>query len=467
MSVRQIEARLAQLGIEAERELPTHKNKTLHPSSTAAALASLPPPAPRDATVSRHPLLKLAVQNQSKAHDAPKDRLDRTERPDRSERERARLIERDQPERTTRTERPVRTDRTKPTATSPPPTRKLASTTTTTTIPVDRADREGLSSREPRELYHSEETSSTAPSIPQPMSQPKEFHLGMFEIGRPLGKGKFGRVYLAKERKTGFVCALKVLFKSELQSGRVEKQLRREIEIQSNLRHPNILRLFGHFHDSKRVFLILEFAGQGELYKLLRKAGRFTEPRAAEYIAQMAAALLYLHKKHVIHRDIKPENILVGVHGEIKISDFGWSVHAPNNRRQTLCGTLDYLPPEMLNGSSHHTEKVDLWSLGVLMYEFLTGSAPFEDTPMKTQQRICRGEMKVPDYVSPEATDLIKKLLVVKAEQRIPLEKVIKHPWILKHCAKKEEPATRTVSSIREPLRKKSATSAGSGSSKD
>lgn len=123
--------------------------------------------------------------------------------------------------------------------------------------------------------------SSTSLSIPQSIPA-REFHLGMFEIGRPLGKGKFGRVYLAKERKHGFVCALKVLHKSELQQGKVEKQLRREIEIQSNLRHPNILRLFGHFHDSKRVFLILEFAGQGELYKMLRKVGRFSERRAAE-----------------------------------------------------------------------------------------------------------------------------------------------------------------------------------------
>ena len=110
----------------------------------------------------------------------------------------------------------------------------------------------------------------------------REFHLGMFEIGKALGKGKFGRVYLAKDLKTGFVCALKVLHKNELQKNRVEKQLRREIEIQSNLRHPNILQLYGHFHDSKRVFLILEFAGQGELYKMLQKAKRFPEPRAAE-----------------------------------------------------------------------------------------------------------------------------------------------------------------------------------------
>ena len=103
----------------------------------------------------------------------------------------------------------------------------------------------------------------------------------MFEIGKPLGKGKFGRVYLARERASGFVCALKVLHKSELQQGKVEKQVRREIEIQSNLAHPHCLRMYGHFHDTKRIFLILEFAGKGELYKHLRKAGKFPEWQAA------------------------------------------------------------------------------------------------------------------------------------------------------------------------------------------
>lgn len=253
----------------------------------------------------------------------------------------------------------------------------------------------------------------TSTSMHDQSSVPRQLHLGMFEIGKPLGKGKFGRVYLAKERSSGFVCALKVLHKSELQQGGVQKQVRREIEIQSNLRHPNVLRLYGHFHDSKRIFLILEFAGRGELYKHLRKEHRFPEWKAAQYIAQMAAALKYLHKKHVMHRDIKPENILVGIHGEIKISDFGWSVHAPNNRRQTMCGTLDYLPPEMLKPGSqdnYYSEKVDLWSLGVLTYEFLVGEAPFEDTPVMTQRRIARADMSVPSFVSPEAKDLIKRV---------------------------------------------------------
>ncbi|KAG5658944.1 hypothetical protein KAF25_007497 [Fusarium avenaceum] len=283
-------------------------------------------------------------------------------------------------------------------------------------------------------------------TLPEQMSVPKQFHLGMFEIGRPLGKGKFGRVYLARERTTGFICALKVLHKNELQAGRVEKQVRREIEIQSNLRHPNILQLYGHFHDSKRVFLILEFAGKGELYKHLRKESRFPEWKAAQYIAQMASALRYLHRKHVIHRDIKPENILVGIHGEIKISDFGWSVHAPNNRRKTMCGTLDYLPPEMIKpgtSDNFYNEKVDLWSLGVLTYEFLVGEAPFEDTPVMTQRRIARADMSIPTWVSAEATDLIKKLLVLDPEKRIPLEQIQQHPWIIKHCVKGERASNR------------------------
>ncbi|KAL3473640.1 kinase-like domain-containing protein [Aspergillus californicus] len=282
---------------------------------------------------------------------------------------------------------------------------------------------------------------------------PRKLHLGMFEIGKPLGKGKFGRVYLAKERSSGFVCALKVLHKSELQQGGVQKQVRREIEIQSNLRHPNVLRLYGHFQDSKRIFLILEFAGRGELYKHLRKEHRFPEWKAAQYVAQMTSALKYLHKKHVMHRDIKPENILVGIHGEIKISDFGWSVHAPNNRRQTMCGTLDYLPPEMLKPGSQdnfYSEKVDLWSLGVLTYEFLVGEAPFEDTPVMTQRRITRADMAVPSFVSAEARDLIKRLLVLDPEKRISLDDIQKHPWILKHCSKDDRSMKRSSASSKE-----------------
>ncbi|KAK8858696.1 hypothetical protein IAR55_002925 [Kwoniella newhampshirensis] len=256
--------------------------------------------------------------------------------------------------------------------------------------------------------------------------------LPAFTIGRPLGKGKFGRVYLARTNAPPhFIVALKSLNKAEIIQGRVEKQVRREIEIQQNLRHPNILRLYGYFHDADRIFLVLEFAMKGELYKQLSKLGKFDEKRSSRYIAQMADALSYLHRKHVIHRDIKPENLLIGLKGELKIADFGWSVHAPSNRRQTMCGTLDYLPPEMVEGKPH-TAAVDLWALGVLCYEFIVGNAPFEDLSghAATYRRIRNIDLHIPKSVSPEASDLITRLLRYTPEDRLPLTEVMVHPWI-------------------------------------
>ena len=125
-----------------------------------------------------------------------------------------------------------------------------------------------------------------------------------FDIGRPLGKGKFGNVYLAREKKSKYVVALKVLFKSQLKKHQVEHQLRREIEIQSHLRHPNILRMYGYFYDETRVYLILEYAPKGEMYQALQKfpGGKFPEPDTAKYISQMSNALLYCHSKKVIPR---------------------------------------------------------------------------------------------------------------------------------------------------------------------
>ena len=127
----------------------------------------------------------------------------------------------------------------------------------------------------------------------------------------------------------------------------MEHQLRREIEIQSNLRHPNVLRLYAYFDDLKRIYLVLEFAPQGELYKKLVRKGRFSELRAAKYILNLAAALHHCHQKNVIHRDLKPENLLLGAKGEIKIADFGWAVHSPSSRRSVFLsssGSTSCLP---------------------------------------------------------------------------------------------------------------------------
>ncbi|XP_072943563.1 uncharacterized protein [Epargyreus clarus] len=262
----------------------------------------------------------------------------------------------------------------------------------------------------------------------------KQWALSDFDLGRPLGKGKFGNVYLAREKESHYVVALKVLFKSQILDSEIEHQVRREVEIQCRLRHPNILRMYGYFHDEKRIYLILEYAKHGALYKLLKERGRFDEKTAAIYVRDLTKALIYCHSKKVIHRDIKPENLLIGHNFELKIADFGWSVHSPSSRRMTLCGTLDYLSPEMIEGKPH-SYAVDIWSLGVLCYELLVGLPPFDAKDShQTYRKIRYVIIKYPDYVSEKAKDLMGKLLVINPEQRLPLPHVLQHPWILENA---------------------------------
>ncbi|GFY37420.1 hypothetical protein TNIN_360711 [Trichonephila inaurata madagascariensis] len=264
----------------------------------------------------------------------------------------------------------------------------------------------------------------------------RRWTLDDFDIGKPLGKGKFGNVYLGREKTSKFVVALKVLFKSQLKQNGVEHQLRREVEIQSHLRHPNILRLYGYFYDESRVYLVLEYAPGGELYKALQRCKRFDEKTAANYMAKIGSALKYCHSKKIIHRDIKPENLLLGQNDELKIADFGWSVHAPSSRRTTLCGTLDYLAPEMLENKTYD-EKVDLWCLGILCYEFLVGKPPFEAESMQTTYSLIRRvAVKFPSYVSSGAQDFISRLLKKEPAERMSVDNVLKHPWVLQHTTK-------------------------------
>ncbi|CAI8607384.1 unnamed protein product [Vicia faba] len=259
----------------------------------------------------------------------------------------------------------------------------------------------------------------------------RQWSINDFEIGKPLGKGKFGRVYVAREIKSKYVIALKVIYKEQLEKYNILHQLRREMEIQISLKHPNILRLYGWFYDDERVFLILEYAHNGELYKELRKRGHFSEKQAATYILSLTKALAYCHEKHVIHRDIKPENLLLDHEGRLKIADFGWSVQS-KNKRQTMCGTLDYLAPEMVENRGHDYA-IDNWTLGVLCYEFLYGVTPFEaEGQNETFQRIRNVDLSFPHtpLISKNAKHLISRLLIKDSSKRLPLQKIMEHPWI-------------------------------------
>lgn len=264
-----------------------------------------------------------------------------------------------------------------------------------------------------------------------------EWSLADFEIGKVIGEGKFGKVYLAREKQYGYIVALKTIFKEKLKKYRFHAQLRREIEIQHSLDHPNVLRLFAWFHDQTRIFLVLEYAARGELYKMLKTLHHFSEKRAATYVASLARALVYCHEKHVIHRDIKPENLLLDVEGRLKIADFGWAAELQAHvKRQTMCGTVDYLAPEMVEKKAHD-QSVDNWTLGILCYEFLYGFPPFEaEDQHDTFRRILKVDVVFPSspYISPEAKHLISKLLVKDSSKRLSPQKILTHPWIVKNA---------------------------------
>src|SRR3990167_6911954 len=273
------------------------------------------------------------------------------------------------------------------------------------------------------------------PIVAVPTRNPtsRQFTLNDFEIGKKLGCGKFGRVYLAREKSSEFIVALKLIYKKEIVECEVEKQVRREIEIQSQLLHQNILRLYGYFYDDSRIFLILEYAARGELFDTLSDAGSFSEARAARYLRQMASAVNYCHKKNVLHRDIKPENILIGHTGELKLADFGWSVHA-RSRRKTVCGTTDYMPPEVCKRQAYD-KAFDAWTLGVLLFEFLTGTTPFvASTSERTREKIVNNPLIFPKHptISDDAKDLISRLLVKNADNRMTVKEIPNHPFIRK-----------------------------------
>ena len=278
-----------------------------------------------------------------------------------------------------------------------------------------------------------------------PHFNPDTWTVDRFEIGRPLGKGRFGRVYLAREKKSKFICVLKTISMNLIRSSTQIQLIAREVEINAQLNHENILKMYGYFADQERFYFILEFANQGDLYGIMMSQPTrcFPEHISSNYVRQVIKALIYLKSKKIIHRDIKPENILVQ-EGVLKLSDFGWAIHNPENRiRTTHCGTLDYTPPEMLlremtGKQNQYDFGVDVWSMGILAYELSCGHAPFQNNDVqKTQQKIYNLHFNFPKNFSTELKDFVEKILKKNTKDRMPLEKMLEHPWIAKYANSK------------------------------
>ncbi|CAE7175365.1 ark1, partial [Symbiodinium pilosum] len=276
-----------------------------------------------------------------------------------------------------------------------------------------------------------------AKKTPRSRSPPEDVRLSDFEMmdgqgGRSLGKGSFGVVRRIRRKGTDDVYALKTMQKAEVVNGQLVEQVEREIQVQRTLKHENVLRLYKHFEDDDTVYLLLEYCAKGELYQLLRtqKGRKFSEQMSKHFFVQLVRGLKYLHSHQIVHRDLKPENLLVTHDDVLKIGDFGWCA-ATNVLRTTFCGTMDYLAPEMIQGSGHnHT--LDIWSVGILLYEMMVGRPPFQSTNHTMLiDRILKIAIFFPPGLPPLVVDLVRRLLKRDPAQRLPLDQVLRHPWVV------------------------------------
>ncbi|KAH7421598.1 hypothetical protein KP509_13G065400 [Ceratopteris richardii] len=254
-----------------------------------------------------------------------------------------------------------------------------------------------------------------------------------FELGTILGTGSFGRVYLASRKASKEVFAIKVLSKALIINQKQISHLKSEKEILQKIDFPFIVNLVGYSQDSNYVYLIMDYVCGGEFFTYLRNMRSFDEDTARFYAAQVLVIFEYLHSMDIIYRDLKPENILLDDKGNIKLADFGFAKKI-DRRTYTLCGTPDYLAPEIILGKGHG-KPVDWWAFGVLIYEMMAGCAPFYDNdPMATYQKILSGKLVFPASFSRSAKDLIRKLLTAELSKRLGclkggVDDIKNHSW--------------------------------------
>ena len=256
--------------------------------------------------------------------------------------------------------------------------------------------------------------------------------------GKELGKGGFARVYELTNNESNKVFAGKVIEKSSLTKGRTRQKLMSEIKIHRSVHHKGIVNFEHFFEDSDNIYILLEICNNGNLNEVLKRRRKMAELEVQCYLMQLYEVLKYLRGLKVLHRDIKLSNLFLNENMELKLGDFGLAckIEFEGERKRTMCGTPNYIAPEILDGRIGHSYEVDTWSFGIIAYTLLVGKPPFQGEDARaTYKRIKANNYGFPEslIISSEAKDLIANILISDPNGRLSLDQIREHPFFLRN----------------------------------
>ncbi|XP_041652377.1 serine/threonine-protein kinase SIK3 homolog isoform X2 [Cheilinus undulatus] len=264
-----------------------------------------------------------------------------------------------------------------------------------------------------------------------PATRPPPARVGHYEIERTIGKGNFAVVKLATHIITKAKVAIKIVDKTQLDDENLKK-IFREVQIMKLLKHPHIIRLFQVMETERMIYLVTEYASGGEIFDHLVAHGRMAEKDARKKFKQIVAAVHFCHCRNIVHRDLKAENLLLDHNLNIKIADFGFSnLFSRGQLLKTWCGSPPYAAPELFEGKEYDGPKVDIWSLGVVLYVLVCGALPFDGSTLQNlRARVLSGKFRIPFFMSTDCEYLIRHMLVLDPSRRLTMEQICKNKWM-------------------------------------